>query len=169
MAAMIVVAPLIAARFTDEVQWSMTDFVAAAVLLGGGCLAYELAARRSIGLAYDAAAGIAIGTGMLTVWLCLAVGIVGTERHPANLAILCVPAVGIAGALLARLRPRGMALAMVAAAVMQIGVAATVVAFGQPQPPAGSELKLAVLSAILAAGWAASAALFQKSASRLQA
>ncbi|MDX3899611.1 MAG: hypothetical protein QHC40_03725 [Sphingobium sp.] len=37
--------PMVAMQFTREVQWDKSDFAAAALLLGGGGLAYEIGSR----------------------------------------------------------------------------------------------------------------------------
>ena len=44
--AALLLAPLLAMQITDEVAWSATDFVLAAVLLGSTGLAYEIVASN---------------------------------------------------------------------------------------------------------------------------
>jgi hypothetical protein len=58
--ACILLLPLVAMLFTDEVDWSLADFVFAGALLGGTGLVLELAARKPRNVAYRAAA-VAIG------------------------------------------------------------------------------------------------------------
>lgn len=58
--AFILLLPLVAMQITDEVDWSVADFVFAGALLGGTGLLLELAARKGDNLAYRAAAA-AIG------------------------------------------------------------------------------------------------------------
>jgi hypothetical protein len=74
----ILLLPLIAMRFTDEVNWTLLDFVVAGTLLLGACLAFEFFARRSSSTTYRAGIGIAITTAVVIVWLELAVGIFGS-------------------------------------------------------------------------------------------
>jgi hypothetical protein len=62
----ILLLPLVAMRITDEVDWSVADFVLAGALLGGTGLLLELAARRGANLAYRAAAA-AIGVAAIVV------------------------------------------------------------------------------------------------------
>ena len=69
--------PLVAMLFTDEVVWDLTDFAAAAVLLMGTGFAYVLATRRPHGTAYRLAVGAVLGLALLLVWAELAVGIIG--------------------------------------------------------------------------------------------
>jgi hypothetical protein len=58
--ASILLLPLVAMQFTDDVDWGVFDFVFAGVVLGGTGLLLELAARRPRTVAYRAAAS-AIG------------------------------------------------------------------------------------------------------------
>lgn len=74
--AALLLVPLVAMRFTDEVRWDLADFLAAAVLLGGTGLAYVFLApllrtprRRTL-------LGAGLGLALLLAWAELAVGIV---------------------------------------------------------------------------------------------
>lgn len=58
--AFVLLVPLVAMQFTDEVGWSVADFVFAGVLLAGTGMLLEAAARRPRTLGYRAAAA-AIG------------------------------------------------------------------------------------------------------------
>jgi bacteriorhodopsin len=73
--ALILLVPLVAMQFTDEVKWDLFDFgVAGALLLGTG-LMYEVAARKLREPRHRAFAGIALLMLLLLVWAELAVGI----------------------------------------------------------------------------------------------
>lgn len=121
-AAALIAAPLVAMRFTRAVNWDAADFLFAAALfaVAGGLL--ELAVRLSPSRAYRAGFAVAVLGGLLTIWINLAVGIVGAEDDPFNLWFFAVPAVGAFGALAARFRARGMALTMVAVAAVQAAI-----------------------------------------------
>lgn len=121
--AFILLLPLLAMQFTDEVVWDFADFAVAGALLFGAGLMYELISRRAGHVAYRAAVGVAVAAAFLLVWTNLAVGIIGNEGNPANLMYIGVLAVGIIGALIARFQPDGMARALVATAFAQILVA----------------------------------------------
>ena len=110
--AFILLVPLVAMQFSDGVNWSLFDFVVAGTLLFGSGLTYELIARKAGNTAYRAAVGVAVAAALLLVWINLAVGIIGSEDNPVNLLYFWVLFIGIIGATIARLRPRGMALAM---------------------------------------------------------
>jgi hypothetical protein len=118
--AVLLLLPFLAMQFTHEVTWTPADFAVAGALLFGAGLTYELLARRGATTAYRAAVGLAVVTGLVLVWMNLAVGLIGDEDNPANLMYAGVLAVGLAGALIARLRPRGMAYALYATAAAQM-------------------------------------------------
>jgi hypothetical protein len=67
--------PLIAMQFTDEVKWTLLDFVVAAVLLLGVGLMCELVLRKVNKIGLRIALCVAILTALLFIWLELAVGI----------------------------------------------------------------------------------------------
>lgn len=123
----ILLLPLIAMQFTDEVNWNLFDFVVMGAVLFGVGLAYELIARRlslPTGAAGKTIYRVAFGVGLLGAFLLLwvngAVGIIGNEGNPANLMYGAVFAVGLTGALISRFKPRGMARTLYAAAVVQM-------------------------------------------------
>ena len=137
--ACILLLPLVAMQFTDEVVWDLADFVVAGVLLFGAGLTYELVARRARkagNTAYRAAVGVAVATALILVWMNLAVGIIGNEENPANLMYGGVLAVGIIGALIARFQPQGMARALFATALAQmlVAVIALITGWGSTGP-----------------------------------
>ncbi|MBI5939635.1 MAG: hypothetical protein HY859_04335, partial [Caulobacterales bacterium] len=128
-AGLLLLAPLIAMRFTSEVVWTGSDFVAFGVMLAVLCGGVELAVRLSRNNGYRVAAGIALVAGFLMVWMNLAVGIIGNQDNPANQMFFGVLAVGLLGALIARFRAAGLARAMVAMAIAQ-GLVAVVAQIG---------------------------------------
>jgi hypothetical protein len=121
--ALILLLPLLAMQFTEEVAWTLFDFAFAGILLFSTGLAYELTARKGGTAAYRAAVGVALAAALLLVWVNGAVGIIGSEDNPANLMYLGVLAVGMIGAFIARLEPHGMARALFATALAQALVA----------------------------------------------
>jgi hypothetical protein len=75
LTAILLSVPLVAMRFTDEVNWSLSDFAIGAVLLLGAGIVYEFLARRNSAVGYRAAVGVAVGSALLLVWATLAVGL----------------------------------------------------------------------------------------------
>lgn len=76
--AMLLLIPLIAMQFTDEVNWTMSDFIVAAALLFGTGLLGELVIRMVSTVKYRIASCVAILMGLLLIWAELAVGIFGS-------------------------------------------------------------------------------------------
>ncbi len=158
-AALLLLLPLIAMQFTDEVNWSLGDFVLAGVLLFGSLGIYELATRLTGNAAYRGGVGLAIAATVLLVWVNGAVGIVGAEDSDANRMYVAVLVLGLVGAFIARFRAGGMALAMVATALGLAVVAVIAVASG-----AGSPAEVLTLTGFFVALFAGSAWLFRAAA-----
>jgi hypothetical protein len=155
LAALLLLAPVVAMRFTDEVNWTASDFLFAGIVFGTIGLVAELIVHRSGSLAYRAGAGFALAAAFVIVWANAAVGMIGNEANDYNLYFYAAILVALAGAFAVRLRASGMALATLAAGVVQAGVALG----GYGADPRG-----ATLSAGFALLWLASAALFRKAA-----
>lgn len=130
--------PLIAMRFTAEVNWTASDFVFASVLFGSVGLAFEFIVHQSRSLAYRLGAGLTVITAFLTVWVNAAVGMIGSEDNPYNLAFGAVLTVALIGAVVARFRAAGMTHAMVVTAIAQ----AMVGAIGIASDPSGGALSM---------------------------
>jgi hypothetical protein len=154
-AAVLLLLPLVAMRFTAEVDWSGSDFLVMAVMLGTACGVCELAARASGNGSYRLAAAIAVGTSFLTVWANLAVGMIGDEGNPLNLLFGGVLAIALTGAIVARFQSAGMARAMVVTAAAQALASAVGLS---------TDVRGAILSIGFALPWLLSAWLFRKAA-----
>lgn len=156
-AAALLLLPLVAMQFTDEVDWTGADFIVMAVMLLAVCTAYEVAARIARNNAYMVAAALAAGGCFLTVWANLAVGIIGHENNPANDLFFYVVVLAMVGSLLVLFRPRPMAWVMVATAVAQVVVClyAWLAGLGV----------VFVFTAVMCAVWLAAARLFRLAAS----
>lgn len=114
---LILMVPLIAMQFTEEVSWDLLDFIVMAFLLFGTGLAYELAAGDAGRSDYRAAVGLALFTTLLLVWVNGAVGIIGDG--PVNLLYFAVPAAMFIGAAIARLGARRMVYVLLTTALIQ--------------------------------------------------
>jgi hypothetical protein len=75
---LLLLVPLIAMQFTNEVDWKLPDFVAAGVLLLGTGLMCELVIRKIKKIKYRIAICVTLLVVLLLVWTELAVGIFGT-------------------------------------------------------------------------------------------
>ena len=80
-AALILLVPLIAMQFTDQVVWDLADFAIFGALLVGVGVTYELVVRKTGDTAYRAAVGVALAAAFLLVWVNGAVGIIGSENN----------------------------------------------------------------------------------------
>ena len=162
--AILLLVPLVAMQITDGVVWSLADFVTAGGLLFGTGLAYVLVAGRGGTIVYRAAVGVALGTALFLVWANLAVGIIGNEGNPVNLAYFGVLAVGFIGASIARLKPQGMACALFATAIAQGLVAAAALIAGMHRSPESSVPEILAVNGFFVALWVGSALLFRRAA-----
>lgn len=76
--AFLLLIPLVAMQFTNDVDWSPLDFLIAGVLLLGTGLLCELVMRKVKKLEYRIALCAALLVALFLVWAELAVGIFGT-------------------------------------------------------------------------------------------
>jgi hypothetical protein len=156
-AAFLLSLPLLAMRFTSEVNWTGSDFVVFGTMLLVACGCFELGVRLSASPSYRAGFNVAVGTGFLLVWANLAVGFIGSEDNPANLMFFGVLLIGLVGAALARFRARGMAVALAVTAVAQLS--ASVIGW----VGAMGDVPL-VPTVVFTGAWGVSAALFRLAA-----
>lgn len=154
-AAALLAVPAIAMRFTQEVNWTPADFVFAGVLIFGTLGAYQFVTRSGPSAAYRLACGLSLLAAFLMTWANMAVGIIGNEDNPANLLFFGVLAIGLAGALIARFRPAGMAATLVAMALAQTAIGAWA---------SSQEVVILPFTVVFAAIWLTAAALFRRAA-----
>jgi hypothetical protein len=106
--ALILSVPLVAQQFTDEVNWSVADFLVMGVLIFSAGLSYVLITRYVTNIVHKAAIVMALGSTFLMIWANLAVGLIGSGPNPGNLMYLGVIAVGLIGTFFSRFTPAGM-------------------------------------------------------------
>jgi hypothetical protein len=160
-AAALLALPFVAMQFTSEVVWTASDFIAFGAMLLMVGVPLELAARTSADWSYRGGAALALLGMFLTTWANLAVGIVGSEDNPANLMFFAALLLGIAGAIVARFRPRGMAVAMMATAAA-LGVAFVIAVSAPTDEPHVAHWRELAGTGLFAVLFLASAALFRK-------
>jgi ABC-type Mn2+/Zn2+ transport system permease subunit len=76
--ALLLLIPLIAMQFTDEVNWTLFDFVVMGILLLGTGLMCELVLRNVKKIGHRIAICGALLLALLIIWAELAVGVFGT-------------------------------------------------------------------------------------------
>ena len=165
LAALLLATPWLAMQVTDEVAWSPWDFALFAAMLGGAGLMLELAVMRTRDLAYRAGAVLAVGAAFLMIWASLAVGIVGSEADPINLAYPGVVVLALASAAALRFTAAGLAKAMLVAAAALVGIAVFALATGRGGSP-GALAEILVANTMFAALFAGASVLFSLAARR---
>lgn len=141
-------------------NWSVGDFAFMGALIFSAGFTFEFISSRSRDLRYRAGVALGVLTGLLLIWMNLAVGFIGDD-NPANLFYLFLPLVGLIGAIATRFTSQGMSrtLFVLAAAQMVIPVIAVATwpadfAPGMPQ--------VFGLSAVVALMWASAGLLIQQ-------
>lgn len=112
---------------------------------------------------YRLAIGVAVATVLFLIWAIGALGIIGAGGR-ADRMYVGVLAVAAIGTVIARLRPRGMALALVATAVAQALVAVIALVAGLQRTEGASVAEILGLNAMYAALFLLSAWLFRRAA-----
>jgi len=154
-AVLILLLPLVAMRFGDEVNWTESDFIFAGIMIGGTGALFELTVRMSRNHAYRAGVGFALAASFLTVWATGAVGMIGDEGDPYNLLFIAVIGLALAGAIVTGFKAQGMAMTMATAATAQVII--SVIGMS-------ADLRGGIFSACFGGIWLISAALFWKAA-----
>lgn len=159
--------PLVAMQFTEEVQWTLFDFIFAGVLLMGSGLTIEFVSRRMSNAAYKIAVAIAVLTSLGLIWVNGAVGIIGSEDNPANILYGGVLFVGLVGAALSYLKPRGMSFTLFAMAVVQALVPVIAIMIWDPALDV-SAVALFMFNGFFVVAYAVSGILFRHAAANTQ-
>lgn len=110
---------------------------------------------------YRLAIGLALAAALFLLWGIGALGIIGAGGPP-DLMYLAALAVGVVGALVARFRPAGMALALGATALALMVVAVVAIGAGLHHEPGASVIEILGISGMYAAMFAGSAWLFHR-------
>ena len=162
-AAVLLLLPLVAMRFTSEVNWTLSDFLVMGALIGTCGLVLELV-RLSENLTYRLAATVAVAAAFLLVWVNLAVGFLGNEGNLANLMFLGVILVAAIGALIVRARAKGMVQVLTATAAAQVLAGIVGYAAGWASPGPQGLYEVALGTTLFTGLWLLSAFLFGKAA-----
>lgn len=153
--AALILVPLALMKAADPNAWAMEDLPFAILLVAVVGIATEVALRLPTRLTRLAGTLLALATALLLVWGNLAVGFAGSEDNPVNRIFFAIPAVALAGSLLARFRPGGVAAALLATAGAQLVAGLIALGAGYFTGP---------LSVAFAGLWLAAALLFRRSA-----
>lgn len=121
--------PLVASQFVEDWHWGVGGFVRAYVLFFLTGMAIALVARRMDVWSYKAAVGLALVAGFALGWSTMVQ--TADSGHPERLWYLSVLTVGVVGALLARLKARGLAVTLFAMAAV-LALIAVILPSGAP-------------------------------------
>ena len=160
-AAFLLSLPAIAMQFFPDsgVDWDGRDFLIMGTMLLIACSLVEVGIRMARNnFSYFAGTVFAVGTGFVTVWVNLAVGMILSERNLENLVFLVPILIALIGAFVVRFRAEGMAKATASAGIVQ-GLIASVVAVVPLD-----NLYTSMLIGAFALPWLLSAALFRQAA-----
>lgn len=136
--------------------WTLSDFVIMGLLLGSLGLGIEFLVRQSGSLFVRLGAIVMVLTGFLTIWVNLAVGMIGDDELY-NLLFLLPLGAALLGGAIVRLDPRAMVKVSLLAALLQVGIGLG----GYAMDPRG-----AILSAGFGLFWLFAAALFRAGSNR---
>jgi len=148
--------PLVASQVVEGWNWPARTFVIVYVLFFATGMAYAVIARKMGAWSYKAGVGVALVAGFILGWSNMVH--VADSENPANLVYYSVLAVGIVGACLARLKPRGLARTLFAMAVT-LALIAVILPSGAPPYLARN---MAIGHVVLVVLFAASGLLFRR-------
>lgn len=137
--------------------WSPGDFIIMGIMLGSVGLGIEFLVRRSGSAFVRLGAVIGVLTCFLTIWVNLAVGMIGNEDNPYNQLFIVPVFLFIAGTVLTRFKPKGMTAVMLCAAAAQFAIGLGGV---------GTDQRGGIFSMLFSLFWLFGAALFRAGSSR---
>lgn len=157
-ASALLLTPLVMMQVSNEWHWTIGDFLAAGIMIGGVGLLYELAERINGSRAYRLGAAVALASSFLTVWTTL-VRDDGTGMD----FFLLILAAGVGG-FAAWFRPPGMARTMLGVAIMQALLGLAIATAPSTATLPGGALKPLLFNGFFVVLWLISAAFFRAAA-----
>lgn len=100
--------PLVAMQFTNEVKWTASDFAVMWVVLSLPTFLFRFLVKRPQPWTYKLGAAVAVVTGFMITWVNLAVQIIGDD-NPAFVLYFLALLIGLIGVGISRLQPAGLA------------------------------------------------------------
>lgn len=145
--------------------WTIGDYIAAGMMLTITGLLIELAVHTSSNLFYRGGAGMAVLAGLLLFWVNGAVGFLGDEHNDWNLLFFGVVGVAVAGSALSGFRARGMSIAMLFTAGVQLAIGVAALIFPLGSPGKAGVFEAVIGTAMFCTLWLVSATLLRRAAS----
>lgn len=156
--------PLIAMQFTEDIVWTLTDFIFAGVMIFGTGITYTLVTRKSKNITYRAAIGFALFTGLFLIWSNLAVGLIGSENNEFNLLYFLVIGIGVMGAFIARFKAIGLMFTLFAMAATQAMITIAALLTGMAAVPESSVYEILAVNGFFITLFVVAAMLFRYAA-----
>ena len=152
----LILLPLVAMEVAPQsgVNWTASDFLFAAIVIGSVGLAFEAAVRMTSNWSYRAAAAVGLAAAFFLTWSNAAVGYIGDE-NPYNMIFFMIVALALLGSVLVRFRAKGMAIVMLVAGIGHAAVGG----IGYPQDPITGPITI-----VFTGMWLTSAWLFHRAA-----
>lgn len=148
-------------QFTEEVNWSASDFFLMGILLFSTGFTYKFITLRSDEIIYRIAIGFALATGFFLVWSNLAVGLIGSENNAINLLYFGLIVVGVIGSFIVRFKSEGMTYVMVSMALTQALIALLALITGMQQLPESSVMEILAVNGFFIFLFIVSALIFR--------
>jgi hypothetical protein len=153
--------PLWGVFYVDGWNWDWHGFVVAGAFVFSAALTYEFVIKGLRNKAYRFAMGIAVASAFVLSWVNL---VLAVDVSLANFMYFGVVVVGLVGAAIARLRSRGMALALAGMAIAQILVPFIAPVFWKTGVAPGAAVPVIGLNGVFIVLFAISALLFRRAA-----
>jgi hypothetical protein len=134
--------PLAAMKFYTGVVWTFSDFIIAGTLIFGTGLLYKLFARFRPEVLFKTGMGLALITGLLLIWVNMAVGIVGSENNPFNLVYFTVVAAGLLSGFWVQFKPTRLMVVISVMAILMIVISIVAIITGQQSAPGSSVMEI---------------------------
>lgn len=160
--------PFMAQMITSEVNWTLSDFIAAGTMLFGTGTAYAFISRQSGSLMYRVASGLTLFTALFLIWVNLAVGVIGSEDNVGNLMYFGVILILLIGIPASRLQARGMALALFSTALAQAATVPVALSLDMQSLPGSSVMEIMLGNAMFTALFVISGVLFWRVSGRIE-
>lgn len=156
--------PYIAMKFSEDVVWTLSDFIIAGTMIFGTGITYTLVTRKSEELAYRVAVGFALFTGLFLIWSNIAVGLIGSENNEFNSLYFLVIGVGVMGAFISRFKATGLMFTLLAMASTQTIIAVAALFTGMADVPESSVYEILAVNGFFITLFVVAAMLFRYAA-----
>ncbi|MDR9418144.1 hypothetical protein [Gracilimonas sp.] len=160
----ILLIPLIAMQFSENVIWTVSDFIFAGLLILSCSLTYTLVTKKTTTVAYRVATGFALLTGLFLIWSNLAVGLIGSEDNEFNLLYFLVIGVGVMGAFIAKFKASGLKYTLFAMAAAQFIITIVALFTGMAEVPDSSVYEILAVNGFFITLFVVAGMLFQYAA-----